>query len=195
MQKTAKLSSGALALKIEDFGAMQARYQAMPITSRASAVLADARPALAVAEHILSAISSHAKLKQAVKHLRANHMLIAKMRVSEAKTVLLDDSNDFIQTTQQKLAAWRKTLSRIADGQMKATPIQDNLPEHLAVAMAGIVSVSAYLSILKLIVPELAKLDAARAQEYESMLVEIRRCATVLSDCECASGLNSVVLH
>jgi hypothetical protein len=195
MEKTAKLSTGPLALKLEDFGSMQARYSALSLPKRASAVLEDAQPALAVAQHILVTLRTNPKLPAAVKALRNNQLLTSRMRASEAKTALLDSSVDFIQVTVNKLSGWHKTMQRIANGEDKVSLIQDNIPEHLAMAMAGIASASAYLSILKLIVPELSKLDATRAPEYDSMLVEIRRCATVLSDCECASGLNSVIFH
>ena len=195
MQKTAKLSSGMLAMKIEDFGVMQARYQAMSLAGRAAAVLSDASPALAVMEHILGVLSVQPKARHAVAALRKDHMVIGRMRASEAKTNLMDETVDFIRITSQKLAAWCKTLHTIADGKAKASLLGEGVPEHMAIAMAGISSVSSYLVIVKLIVPQLAKLDPSRTQEYESMLVEIRRCATVLSDCETASGLNTVVLH
>ncbi len=192
MKKQTIAAPAVSGMKIENFGDMQARYGKLSLERRAACVLADAQPAIATAGHILETVSEHPKLKQAIDNLRKNELLISKMRGSEAKTILLDDSCDFIKSTMQKLAAWQKNLERIASGKTRVTLLKEHVPEHFAVTMAG---VSGYLAIIKLIIPEIALLDKARQAAYSAMLLDMRRCATVLSDLECASELNSVILH
>ncbi len=177
-------------MKIENFGELQARYQMLPMANRASAVISDSEPVLTAAQHILTNLSKQPKLQQAISNLRTNTATISRIRVSEAKTALLDDSVDFIKVASQKLEIWRKTLENIATGDAKATLVKDKLPEHHSVA-----SGSGYLSLIKLIIMELSSIDKDNTSTYDSMLTEIRRCTTILSDCECASELNNVVLH
>ncbi len=177
-------------MKIENFGELQARYQMLPMANRASAVISDAEPVLTAAQRILANLSKQPKLQQAISNLRNNTATISRIRASEAKTALLDDSIDFIKVASQKLELWHKTLGLIATGDTKATLVKDKLPEHHSVA-----SGSGYLSLIKLILMELSSVNKDNRSEYDSMLAEIRRCTTILSDCECASELNSVVLH
>ena len=190
MQKEIKPVPMLSIMKIENFGDMQARYQTLPLTNRAEAVMSDAEPALAITQKILSNLSKHQKLPQAISNLRSNSFIISRIRPSEAKTVLVDDSVNFIQVANQKLASWHKTLKLIADGKTKAKLVKEIMPEHLSIT-----NISGYLSLVKLVIVELSKLDSDNQSAYDSMLGETRRCATILSDCECASGLNSVVLH
>ncbi|MEQ1789517.1 MAG: hypothetical protein ABL857_03640, partial [Rickettsiales bacterium] len=88
------------------------------------------------------------------------------------------------------LIQWHKTLWLISQGKTKATIMKENIPNHLSVTGA-----TEYLALIKLIIPELSKLDDNSSTNYNTMLAEIRRCTTILSDCECASEMNSVVLH
>ena len=179
-------------MKIENFSDMQSRYQSLSLSSRASVVLSDAEPALDTARKILATLSAQPKFAKAIHNLRKNSLIITRIRNSEPKTVLMDDSVDFLEATSHKLEEWHKTLEAIARGQTKATVIKEYLPEHLSVAVAG---ASGYLSLIKLIIPELIRLDNANQPMYDTMLADLRRCTTILSDCECASELNSVVLH
>ena len=189
MQKQTKTTSYPPAMKIENFEAMQARYQMLPLAGRALAVITDAKPALTIAQRILTDLSKQPKLKQALANLRNNSILIARIRASEAKSSLMDESVDFIHTAEQKLDIWNKTLNTIANGNTKATLEKNNSNEK------HIVNASGYLSLIKLVVIELASLDKNNQPAYDTMLSEIRRCTTILSDFECASELNNVVLH
>jgi hypothetical protein len=177
-------------MPIENFSEMQSRYQMLPLANRASAVISDARPAISAAEKILNNLASHAKLDKAITNLRNNSLLTSRIRSSEAKSALMDSSIDFIQMASGKITAWSRTLQHIASGKTKATLIKDNVPEHLS-----LVGVSSYLPLIKLVIIELSKLDKDNEAGYEAMLSEIRRATTILSDCECASELNNVVLH
>jgi hypothetical protein len=180
------------AMKIENFSDMQNRYQNLPVSRRASVVLSDAAPALSTAQEILDTLSGQPKIAKAIHNLRNNSLIISRIRNSEAKSVLMDSSVDFIKATSRKLKEWHKTLECIAQGKTQVTIIKEYLPEHLCLAVAG---GSSYLALIKLIIPELTRLDNLNQALYNSMLADIRRCTTILSDCECASELNSAVLH
>ncbi len=177
-------------MKIENFGDMQARYLSLPLSSRASAVLSDVAPAFSISRNILEFLQHNPEIAKAVANLRNNALVVSRIRNSEAKSSLMDETVDFIKTTSQKLEKWQNILQQIAQEETKAYIAKDNIPEQFI-----IVSGSSYLSLLKLVIPELIKLDAKNREKYESMLAELRRCTTILSDCECASELNSVVLH
>jgi len=179
-------------LPLADFGALQTRYQALRLASRAEAMLKDADPALQAAEQLLDVLSAHPECKKLFVSLRANSLLIGKMRPSEAKNMLTDTSCDFIEGTRHKLAAWRKTMERLGQGEaIMSEGGKEFIPGHapLALAILGNACVSNYLSIIQLVLAELAKID----EEYKSTVAEIRRCATVISDCEVASGLDRMV--
>lgn len=190
MHKQMKARNASSMMQIENFGDMQTRYQIMPLANRASAVLSDAEPALTAAQRILGNLATQPKLLQAIGNLRKNSLIISRIRSSEAKTTLMDASIDFIQITARKLMQWHKTLCLISQGKAQATIMKENIPEHLAIAGG-----SGYLALVKLIIPELSRLDKNNQEVYDAMLAEIRRCTTILSDCECASDMNSVVLH
>lgn len=190
MHKQIENNSDSPIMKIENFGDMQTRYQMLPLANRALAVISDAEPAFTTAQRILSTLSKKSILRQAISNLRNNNAIISRIRTSEAKTALMDDSIDFIQIAEQKLEVWNKTLNLIAKGNTKATLVKDKLPEHHSVA-----SGSGYLSLIKLVIIELSNLDNNNQAIYNTMLTEIRRCTTIISDCECASELNNVVLH
>ncbi len=190
MHKPMKTPPELPMMQIENFGEMQSRYQMLPLPNRALAVINDAEPALTTAQRILKNLSAQAKISQAVANLRSNGMIIGRIRASEAKSALMDEAVNFIQATDQKLALWSKTLHQIAAGKAKAVLVKDMVPEHLSIP-----GVSGYLSLIKLVIIELSKIDKNNSDSYSSMLGEIRRCATILSDCECASELNSVVIN
>lgn len=178
---------GLSRLKIEDFGELQARYQALSLSERASHVLADACPALQMAERIFSELSTHASCKELLDKLRKNSMLVAKLRPSEARVTLMDDSCDFMKETLRKLAIWRKTMERLASGEAigyNGSKEFIRAEEPLALTIAGTFGISNYLSIGQLVLMELSKMEGNKKKEYASMTAEIRRCATVLSDYE-----------
>jgi hypothetical protein len=177
-------------MKIGNFGEMQMRYQLMPLASRASAVISDAEAAFAIVKRILIELSTDPKRIKAVASLRNNSIIVSRIRPSEAKTVFMDESVDFIQTSLQKLEGWKQILQNIAQGKTQATVIKDNFSQHVALTGA-----SGYLAIIKLIIPEFVKRDKTNEDGYNSALAELRRCTTILSDCECASEFNSVLIH
>jgi len=190
MHKETKAYISLPMMPIENFSDMQSRYQMLPLANRASAVITDAQPAISAAQRIINNLTAQPKLEQAIINLRNNSILTSRIRASEAKSILMDTSIDFMQMASGKITAWSKTLQLIASGKTKATLIKDNIPEHLSIA-----GVSSYLPLIKLVIIELSKLDKDNNDTYEAMLSEIRRATTILSDCECASELNSVVLH
>ena len=183
-------------LRLEDFGALQARYHGLKLTHRAGAMLADAKPALQLAEEILQSLGQGSKTKQLFERIRKNSALIAKMRPSDAKTALLDGSVDFMDVTRKKIAAWRKTIERISLGE---GIVVENSQEFLSssnplcAAVLSVGSLSHYLSVIQLAIAEQAKQDSANAVYYQSLTTKLRRCATVISDCESASSLSSLV--
>lgn len=185
-----------IAIPLEDFGLLQARYATMSLATRAQTVLVDAEPALQAAERILVSIADHAQINAVFDHLRNNHALVGKMRASEARQALADTSNDFIQVTRHKLASWRKTMERISLGEGIARNAASKEyiigNEPIALAVAGISSLSSYLAIVQLAIGELAKRDTTNTG-WAMNLAEIRRCATVLSDYEHASNLTTQV--
>jgi len=177
---------------LEGFDVLQSRYQALGLAGRAQEVLKDAEPALQAAEHVLNLLSEHPSSKKLFTGLRGNSLLIGKMRASEAKNMLMDASCDFIEGTRHKLAAWRKTIERLGSGEaIMSEGGKEFIPGHapLALALIGNACVSNYLSIIQLAFAELAKTDST----YSATISEIRRCATVLSDCEVASGIDKLV--
>lgn len=189
-------TASVMSIKIEDFGVMQSRYEAMKLAERALAVIKDAEPALAAAERILGTIADHDKIKQAFDKLRKNALLTGKMRASEARNMLLDAGDDFIAGTRRKLAAWKKTMERIGQGEgVSNNGGKDFIPRDvpIALAVAGSSGLASYLSIVQLSVAELAKIDEKNATSYPATIAEIRRCATILSDCENASGIAASV--
>lgn len=192
----AKMSQGLLNLKIEDFGELQARYQAMRLSDRAKAVLSDAEPALKTAERIFSELGANDACKQVFEKLRKNSALIAKLRPSDARVALMDGSCDFLKETQRRLATWRKTMERLAGGEaITSSGNREYIraEEPLAIAIVSALGISSYISIVQLVLMELSKSDEAAKLKFASMTAEIRRCATVLSDYENASSFEKVV--
>lgn len=182
-------------MPLEDFGSLEQRYQSLKLAERAATVLFDAEPALQTAERLLAILADHGKIKLAFNKLRNNHMLTSKMRASEAKNQLMD-TEDFVENTRRKLAAWRKTMERLARGEgivsvQNKEHIASDAP--LALAIAGIASIGSYLSMVQLAVAELTKLDHRNNKRHMSAIAEIRRCATVLADCENASRIHTLV--
>jgi|GEM_PF-2137749 len=182
-----------VSIPLEDFGVLQSRYQNVKLAERARMVIADAEPALKAAERILDLISQNAHAAKAFQSLRANHALVGKMRVSEARHSLGDSTVDFVQITRHKLAVWRKTMERVANGEGIAVNSagKEYIPgsEPVALAIASIVGISNYLSIVQLAIGEVAKLDNSDINYWQTSLAEMRRCATVLSDYEQAACL------
>jgi len=177
-------------MKIENFGDMQTRYKTMRLNDRAKAVIDDADAAVTLTKNILGELEKSKQTAEALSKLRNNAFIISRIRTSEAKSALMDESVDFIKTSYQKLVKWQKTLEHIAQGKTKAVIVKETVPEHLTVAGA-----SSYLALVKLVIQELIKLDEKNKEKYDSMLAELRRCTTIISDCEYASEMNSVVLH
>lgn len=173
---------------------MQARYEALKLPARALVVLKDALPALDTAEAILAGLAAQAKIKQAFDKLRKNSLLTGKMRASEARNLLMDPADDFIAAARRKLAAWRKTMERIGEGEgVSNTGGKDFIPHDAPVAMAvaGSAGIAGYLSIIQLAAAELTKMEGKTT--LPSSVAELRRCATILSDCESASGIPAAV--
>ena len=182
----------AFPLQIADFSELQARYSNQGIAKRAQMVIADAAPALQAANDILDTLTKHPQLKQALVNIRKNILLAGKIRASEARNLLMDASSDFMEGTRHKLAAWLKTMQRLSGGEGIAVKNgREYIPnlEPMALAVIGNGSVSNYLSMLQLVVTELAKIDEKNAPQYASLTSAIRRCATVLGDCENASAI------
>ncbi len=181
-----------LSAPLEDFGALQKRYQSMAIPKRARAVLDDAEPALHMADHVLQSLQGNPKIRIILDAMRKNSVLTSKMRPSEARNMLMDGHSDFMDVARRKLQAWRKTMERLADGEgvISESGIE-YVPGHspVALAFACISTTAQYLSIIQLAITELAKTDARHAEKHRASLARIRRCATLISDCENASGI------
>ena len=181
-------------IKLEDFGELQARYQGLGLARRAAAVLYDAEPALCLAETILETLSTTKPVLAAVLSIRKNMLVIGKLRPSEAKNILMDSDVDFIESTRRKLAAWRKTMERLRDGEsIETNGTKEWLPRNstLALAIMGNASVSSYLSVIQIVLGEAVRLDGTHASHYAKTTAQVRRCATVLSDCEIASDIGN----
>lgn len=185
------------AMKLEDYGKLQARYQSMPLSHRAQAVLSDAETALRTADRILANLAANKKIGEVFDNIRANALIIGKMRPSEVKNMLLDSSNDFIDVARHKLAVWRKTMERISQGEgilydhQKHEYISSHVPLAMAISSASTLSI--YLSTIQLAFVELAKIDPENSQKYALDSAKVRRCSTFLSDCENAASFKEVV--
>jgi len=184
-------------MQLEDFGKLQERYQAMPLTHRAQAVLSDAETALRTADRILGNLGNHAMIGEIFERIRKNSVIVGKMRPSEAKNMLMDSSCDFVDVSRHKLMVWRKTMERISQGEgilfdpRNKEYISSHVPLALAIASAS--TVTSYLSTVQLAYSELAKLDPSNAHKYSMDSAKIRRCSTLLSDCENAACFTAVV--
>jgi hypothetical protein len=181
---------------LEDFGALQARYQPLPLSKRALAVLRDAEPALTTCGKLLNELSQQPAVSQVFDTVRNNPLLIGKMRPSEAKNALMDKGSDFIAVVAHKLGAWQKTMERIGAGEgilveNKKEYIQGDAP--VAIALLSVSALDAYLAVIQVALAEMAKVDAASASHYQSTIAKIRRCATLLSDYDSASALRAVI--
>ncbi|MDE3061173.1 MAG: hypothetical protein KGJ06_09185 [Pseudomonadota bacterium] len=190
------VSGSVIAVPLRNFGELQARYEPLGLAARAGAILDDAKPALAAAGHILEALKGHASIGKAFAELRHNHALHGRLRASEAKSLLLDGREDFLDATGARMAAWEKSMERLSNGEAIANNrnkeyIPGDAP--LALAISGSANLSQYLGIVQLAVSELMKLDARQTGKHLSTSAELRRCATVLSDCEDASGIRTVI--
>lgn len=187
----------SMPVKLEDFGELQARYQKLGLAKRAESVLYDAEPALQLAEDILGKLADSKPVQQALGNIRKSAPLIGKLRPSEAKNILMDSSADFIESTRRKLAAWRKTLERLQGGEaIVVVGGKEALPgdSPLALAIMGNSSVSSYLSIIQIVLGEAVRVDGKNASHYAKTTAQVRRCATVLSDCEIASDIAKAIL-
>ncbi|NBX03531.1 MAG: hypothetical protein EBR02_05655 [Alphaproteobacteria bacterium] len=187
-------------IPLEDLGALQTRYQPMKLAERAKTVLVDAQPALLAAERILTKLKDHSHTIRVISRLRADGSLINKMRACEARNVLLDSKVDFMDTTMNKIAAWRKTMQRVAKGEGIHTNAngKEYIPssDPMAIAVFGISNLGHYLSIAQLIIADVAhadKVDKLPTSEWTACVAEMRRCATVIGDYEFATGFTAVV--
>ena len=189
-------SNPAGMIPLEDLGLLQTRYQNLSISARAGAVLKDAEPALVAAERILHKLSEHKATSKAIGKLASDSPLIARMRSCEARGVLMDNKADFIHTTHNKIASWRKTMLRVSQGEGVAVSSsgKEYIPssDPVALAVYGISHLGQYLSITQLIISEISKLEK-EVLEWSSAGAEMRRCATVITDYEFAAGLTSQV--
>lgn len=192
MQRTPSSPAGeTAAMKLEDFGELQARYKAMKLAERGKAVIAYAEPALQTADRMLAELAGH-DMKKIFAAIRKNAAIAGKMRPSGAKNMLMDASSDFLEGTCHKLAAWRRTMERVSQGEdIVSDKGREYIPMDapLALALHGIADISSYLSVIQLALMEMAKQDAGNADAHRSAINSIRRCATLLSDCENASGI------
>ena len=183
-------------IPLEDLGKLQTRYQAMKLAARAAAVLSDAEPAMQVAERILQKLAEEKQTARAISRLASDSPLIARMRSCEARGVLMDTKTDFIQSTINKMAAWRKTMQRVSQGEGVATNSagKEFIPSSDPIAMAvfSISHLGSYLSIAQLIISEIAKADKGNL-EWSNAVAEMRRCATVITDYDFAVGLTAQV--
>lgn len=183
-----------ISVSLQDFTAMQERYQALPLAARAKAALDDAQPALELAEDVLKALAKQKETAAALANLRKSAALLGRLRPSEAKNHLMDSGNDFLQSTLHKLAAWHKSMARLSGGE---GIVKDGLKERMApdapltLALIGSGGASNYLSIIQLVLGELVRLDGANASQYAKVTAQIRRCSTILGDCEAALDIQS----
>lgn len=198
MTPTSNFSNTPLdAMRLEDFGKLTDRYQAMSLSPRAQAVLADAETALKTADRILANLANNSKITEVFERIRKNSVITGKMRPSEAKNMLMDSSNDFIDVARHKLAVWKKTMERISQGEgilydhKKKEYISSHVPLAMAIHSASTVCV--YLSTIQLAFSELMKLDSENAHKYVMDSAKVRRCSTFLSDCENAARFTEVV--
>lgn len=183
-------------LALEDFGKLQDKYRSLGLAARAHAVLDDSSVVMQVAFQILNDLTQHPKTKQAFMAIRADMMLMGKMRPSEAKTVLMDDGADFIGATTHKLLAWQKTMARISQGEgIVKEKGEEFIPNRVAVAaaLASVGAIDGYLGVIQLVLTELSRLDEKNADTHKSYLAKIRRCATLISDYDNASLIRSAV--
>ena len=197
MQRNSESQSVHLmSVPLPDYGQLQKRYQALKLAERAQTVLIDAKPALKTAEEILRTLAATHNMKQLFVKIRKNTVLSDKMRPSDAKNLLSDPGNDFIEGTLHKLAAWQKTMSRVAAGEdifCKNDKEFISFNSPLSLAIAGTSGLSNYLSIIQVALMELIKTDNKNAERYRTTIAEVRRCGTILSDCENASGISACI--
>ncbi len=191
-----QMSVSAAFPALEDFGALQARYQPLPLTQRAQAVLHDAKPALDTCAQLLSELAAQPTIEQIFDSVRNNPLLVGKMRPSEAKAALLDGNNDFIAVVTNKLASWQKTMERLGAGEgilmeNKREYIQGDAP--VAMALLSVSALDSYLAVIQIALGELAKIDPDSASQHQSAIAKIRRCATLLSDYDSAAALRAVI--
>lgn len=184
------------AIPLMDYEKLQIRYQSLNLAERAAAVLTDAQPALGIAEDILHKLATNNAIKQVFIKIRKNSLIAGKMRPSDARDLMLDGSSDFIAGTIHKLAAWRKTMERLCQGEgIISLDGRETIPANcpIALAIGGTACVSNYLSIIQLALSEQMKTDKKNAVTLRTQISEIRRCATILSDCENAAGITALV--
>lgn len=184
-------------MKIEDFGELQSRYQALSIAERAKTVLEDAQPALKTARRVIDTLKQDKNMKSIFDKMRKNSMLIAKIRPSDARTALMDKSCDFLSETSHKLAAWEKTMERLSQGEAISSNQGGKeyirADEPLALLVSGAGSISHYTSIIQIALMDLSRKSKAGSTDFSAMTAEIRRCSTVLSDYENASLFHTLV--
>lgn len=187
-------SAESSVLPLPRFEELEKRYQGLGIRARAQLMLDDAKPALKAAEEVLHHMAENPKTRAIISKLRKDTAVIHKMRPSEARNMLLDTHTDFIDVSRRKLQAWRKTMKRLARGEgIIQESGMEYIPRHLPVASAYscITTTPHYLHIIQVILTELEKKDRKHAEKYHFSHVRVRRCSTVLSDCETAAAISA----
>ena len=195
-QNSQSRSSQPVAIPLMDYGKLQERYQSLRLIQRAEAVLQDAEPALKIAEDIVRSLATINAMKQVFVKIRKNSMIAGKMRPSDARDLMLDNTSDFIAGTLHKLAAWRKTMERVMLGEgIVMSNNKEYIPANssLAIAIGGNSCVSNYLSVIQLALHELLRTDKKNAVALRGYISDMRRCATILSDCENAAAIAALV--
>lgn len=183
-------------IPLTDYSKLQSRYLGLDLISRAQKVYEDAQAAVTLSQELIEVISQLPESKKALTLIRNDAQLVGRLRNSEAKMVLMDSNADYFSVCKQKIAAWHLAISRLIQ---KEDVIEMNgdlvvpADSALGTTLTMHQGVSCYLAILPVVLGELSQLDAANASQYAKTTAQIRRCGTLISDCETASELISCV--
>ena len=175
-------------IALSDYGELQTCYAGMSPVERAQAVYDHAEPSVRLALGLLDVIAGLPDCHTAITQLRANDEIMRRLRHNEARATLLDAKVDYLAVCAQKLLAWHQAIRRVAIGEAVNT---DNA---LGIILQAHQGVSAYLSLVPLILGEMSHIDAQHASQYAKATAQLRRCATMISDCETASDIMACLL-